>query len=161
MECDPDFLEGVCCKTRLRSESSEIRISFCKGKPTRIVVYSKTDEDYISSYSENPLDFYETDDFEEVVLPKSTTTVRTTTEKIVTSTEAKKKIPAKDKTLAIVIGIVEGLAFLTLVAVLTVSCYLAKEAKMNGHQHLESVETAPLTQVKEKRSKVSTIDSSI
>jgi len=58
---------------------------------------------------------------------------------------------------------------------MNLSCYLAKEAKMNGHQHLESVETAPLTQVsalekkvkiiyfkvKEKRSKVSTIDSSI
>ena len=91
---------------------------FFKKKTFKIK--SQDEEDYISSYSENPLDFYETDDFEEVVLPKTTTDQTTTTEKIVTTEEAEKGVPPKDKTLAIVIGIVEGLAFLTLVAVLTV-----------------------------------------
>ena len=116
------------------TKQEEITKTDCRGRPTRVVVYSKVsfslekklkyqfqnDEDYISSYSENPLDFYETDDFEEVVLPKTTTAGTTTTAKIVTTEEAEKGVPPKDKTLAIVIGIVEGLAFLTLVAVLTV-----------------------------------------
>ncbi|CAG5110608.1 Oidioi.mRNA.OKI2018_I69.chr2.g4992.t1.cds [Oikopleura dioica] len=119
MDCDPEFLDEavsrpVCDQEWIIQE---------------LFHFLKTDEDYISSYSENPLDFYETEDYEEVILPKPTSTKSTTTTQksstieaeILTTKEVDPGISEKDRTTALIIGIVEGLAFVTLVAVLTVS----------------------------------------